>query len=142
MRTTMRVRALAVLGATMAVAACTTPTDTSPTSVQLTGSWRYTGVQTSGARITYDGTLTLSQPSGRTLTGGLDAQAQDAQGIVTRVNGVVSGRVVSESSVDFDVQFPDDIRRHVGSVSGDTIRGNWANSDLTSLGTFTAVRIK
>ena len=142
MKNVIRWSAAAMLGAAIAVAGCTTPTDTSPTNVQLTGSWRYTGVQTSGSRITYDGTLTLSQPSGRTFSGGLDAQAQDAQGIVTRVNGVVSGRVVAESSVDFDLQLPDEIRRHVGSVSADTIKGSWANSDLTSLGTFTAVRVR
>lgn len=142
MRYMIRWSVAAMLGAALVTAACTTPTDTSPTSVQLTGSWRYMGVQTSGARITYDGTMTLSQPSGRTFSGGLDAQAQDAQGIVTRVNGVVSGRVVSESSLDFDLQLSDDVRRHVGSVSADTIKGNWANADLTSLGTFTAVRVK
>lgn len=134
--------ACVALAAAVGVASCTTPTDTSPTSVQLVGSWRYIAAQTSGTRVTYDGTLTITQQSGRTFSGGIDAQATGPQGNVTRVNGVVSGRVVSESSLDFDFQLPDEVRRHVASVSADTIKGSWANADLTSLGAFTAVRVR
>ena len=62
------------------------------------------------------------------------------QGNILRVNGVVSGRVPSNSLVDFDLEFPDDSRRHVGSIVGDTIKGSWASADLSLLGGFTAVR--
>lgn len=130
------------LAALAVAAACTTPTDTSPTQVNLVGAWRYTGAQTSGARVTYNGTLAITQQSGRTFSGGLDAQAVSAQGIVTRVNGVVSGRVLSGNSVDFDLQSTDDVRRHVGTVSADTLKGSWANGDLSLLGVFTAVRVR
>ena len=130
------------LAAFALAAACTTPTDTSPTELNLVGAWRYTGAQTSGQRVTYDGTLTISQQSGRTFSGGLDAQAVSAQGLVTRVNGVVSGRVLSTSSVDFDLQSIDDVRRHVGTVAADTLKGSWANGDLSLLGVFTAVRLR
>ena len=130
------------LAALAMAAACTTPTDTGPTQVNLVGAWRYTGAQTSGTRVTYDGTLAITQQSGRTFSGGLDAQAVSAQGIVTRVNGVVSGRVLSGNSVDFDLQSTDDVRRHVGTVSADTLKGSWANGDLSLLGVFTAVRVR
>ena len=130
------------LAAVALAAACSTPTDTSATTVSLVGAWRYAGAQTSGTRVTYDGTLTITQQSGRTFSGGLDAQAVSAQGMVTRVNGVVSGRVLSSNSVDFDLQSVDDVRRHVGTISADTLKGSWANGDLSLLGVFTAVRVR
>jgi hypothetical protein len=116
--------------------------DPSSTDVQLVGNWHYVAAQTSGNRVMYDGTLVITQQSGRNFAGGLDAQASVPQGGVVRVNGVVSGRIVSSGSVDFDLQLSDDVRRHVGSISRDSITGSWATSDLTALGAFTAVRIK
>jgi hypothetical protein len=133
---------LLALGAAIIASGCTGVSDPGATDVQLLGSWHYVAVQTTGNRVTYDGTLTITQQSGRTFIGGLDAQATVPQGGVVRVNGVVSGRVVSSGSVDFDLQFPDDIRRHVGAVTNDTISGSWATSDLTLLGAFTAVRVR
>ena len=134
-------RAIGILALSLA-AACSSPTDTSPTSVQLMGNWHYTAAQTSGSRVTYDGTLMITQQAGRTFSGGLDVQATSPQGTVVRVNGVVSGRIVSTASVDFDLQLTDDVRRHVGSVAGDTIKGTWATADLATLGAFTAVRVR
>jgi hypothetical protein len=119
---------------------CGSLTDQGAVDVSLVGSWHYTAAQTTGNRVTYDGTLTITQQDGRTFAGGLDAQAVVPQGNVLRVNGVVSGRIPSNSSVDFDLEFPDDLRRHVGSIVGDTIKGSWASSDLSLLGGFTAVR--
>ena len=135
------VRALRIVALSIA-ASCSSPTDTSPTTVQLTGNWHYTAAQTSGTRVTYDGMLMITQQSGRTFSGGLDVQAISPQGAVTRVNGVVSGRIVSTASVDFDLQLTDDVRRHVGTVVGDTIRGTWATADLATLGAFTAARVR
>jgi hypothetical protein len=141
MRMKRLLRILAPLVAA-AVGGCSGLNDPSATDVQLVGSWHYVAAQTSGNRVTYDGTLVISQQEGRTFAGGLDAEATVPQGGVVRVNGVVSGRVVSSSSVDFDLQFPDDVRRPVGSIAGDTITGSWATADLTALGGFTAVRIR
>jgi hypothetical protein len=119
---------------------CGSLTDQGSVDVNLVGTWHYMAAQTTGSRVTYDGTLTITQQQGRTFAGGLDAQAVVPQGNVLRVNGVVSGRIPSSSSVDFDLQFPDDTRRHVGSIAGDTIKGSWASADLSVLGGFTAVR--
>jgi hypothetical protein len=123
-----------------AVYGCGSMTDQGPIDVNLVGNWHYVAAQTTGNRVTYDGTLMITQQQGRTFAGGLDAQAVVPQGNILRVNGVVSGRVPSNSSVDFDLQFPDDSRRHVGSIVGDTIKGSWASADLSLLGGFTAVR--
>lgn len=131
-----------MLAALVFAAACTSPTDSTPTDVQLVGNWHYTAAQTSGPRVTYDGMLAITQQAGRTFSGGLDVQATSPQGTVMRVNGVVSGRVVSTSSVDFDLQLTDDVRRHVGSVVRDSIKGTWATADLSTIGAFTAVRIR
>jgi hypothetical protein len=135
-RTSQYFLALALLGG------CASVTDASPTSVSLRGAWHYTAAQTTGTRVTYDGTLTITQQDGRVFSGGLDAQAVTAQGNVVRVNGVASGRIVSDGTVDFDLQFPDDTRRHVGNIVADTIRGSWASGDLTLLGSWQAVRIR
>jgi hypothetical protein len=134
-------RSIGCLLAAALLAACGSITDQSSTSVNLVGRWHYTAAQTSGNRVTYDGTLTVTQQDGRTFSGGLDAQSVTAQGAVMRVNGVASGRIVSDGSVDFDLQFPDDTRRHVGMLAADTLRGSWASSDLSLLGSWMAVRV-
>ena len=135
-------RRLAGMLLALVTTACASITDQSPTSVDLVGRWHYTAAQTSGNRVTYDGTLTVTQQDGRTFSGGLDAQAVTALGAVLRVNGIASGRIVSDGSVDFDLQYPDDVRRHVGTIVADTLRGSWASADLTLLGSWMAVRIR
>lgn len=136
----MRVRVVWWTALLAATAGCGSVTDQSPVDVRLVGTWHYMAAQTTGNRVTYDGTLTIDQQQGRAFAGGLDAQAVVPQGNVLRVNGVVSGRIPSSTSVDFDLQFPDDTRRHVGVLVGDTIKGSWASADLSLLGGFTAVR--
>jgi hypothetical protein len=125
----------------VAVTACASSTDTGTTSAELGGSWKYTAVQTAPTRVTYAGTLTISQQSGATFAGGLDAEASTPQGDVQRVNGVVSGRVLGTSTVDFDMLIQDVTRRHVGTIRGDSIVGSWATTDLTVAGTYTMARI-
>lgn len=107
----------------------------------LEGTWHYTGVQTSGNRISYDGTVTITQTEGADFSGGLNAESSTPQGAVVQVNGVITGRM-NGNTVDFDLQLGDEVRRHVGTVSasGDSITGSWANQDVTAIGSFTLAR--
>jgi hypothetical protein len=108
----------------------------------LEGTWHYTGVQTSGTRISYDGTVTIGEVHGSDFAGNFDAGSSTPEGNVIRVNGVVTGRV-DGGVLDFDLQLTDDTRRHVGSLNaaGDTVTGTWANADVSSLGSFKMARL-
>ena len=132
---------VAPLVALLCIVSCGgTPAGPNTTGVNLQGAWHYVGLQTSNSRVSYDGTLTMTQQTGTSFTGGLDARSTTPEGIVLQVNAVVSGRLLSATAVDFDVQFIDDTRRHVGTIKGDSIKGNWVNDDLSSLGSFTMAR--
>jgi len=136
------ITAAASLALAFACVSCASSTAPGGASVNLLGRWHYQGTQTSGATIAYDGTVTVTQQSASKFNGDFDAQASTAQGGVVRVSGIVAGVLVTTTSVDFDLNLGDDVRRHVGKISGDSITGAWANDDLSSLGNFTMVRIQ
>lgn len=125
----------------LAIAGCAATTEQSGgSSVNVLGSWRYTAQQTSGPARTWSGMLSIDHQGTSTFSGGLDALVRDQFGGQTQSSGVVTGRVLKGSGVDFDVQEIDDTRRHVASVTGDTMRGSWTNTDQTEVGSFVAVR--
>jgi hypothetical protein len=128
--------------AAVTLAACASSTENGAASADVTGAWKYAGVQTGGNRVTYSGTLTVTQQAGATFAGGLDAESSTPQGVITRVNAVVSGRVLGASAVDFDMQFNDGTRRHVGTIHGDSITGVWATGDQSATGTYTMARVR
>lgn len=118
-------------------AACsdvTSPADASARNVS--GGWSYAAASSDGTTV-LKGTLEITQ-QGSTIAGVLDAQEQDSYG--TRpIRGIMGGRVVADSSVEFDVVLAAGrTRRHVGSFAGDSVRGAWIEtSEARVLGTGT-----
>jgi len=134
-------RSAAILIALIAAAACGSTGTDAGNAAAIAGSWHYVGTQTSGDRIGYDGTLTITQPDGAGFTGNFDFISSTPQGARVEVNGIITGRA-SNGAIDFDLQLTNDTRRHVGNVTADSIKGTWANADLSSIGSFTMARIR
>jgi len=135
------VRGAPCLALALAAVACSSPTDSSPTSIVMVGQWTYSATQTSPVAATLSGVLTVSQQTGRTFAGSLDATQQDALGNVTHLSGVVSGQVVDTTGIEFSVQIGLDGRQHLGSLARDTVRGAWVDQGsggVMSSGSFTA----
>jgi hypothetical protein len=141
----IRLRLVACVPLLLAAGCLAAPTDVTPTSVIVRGSWNYSSVQAGGLTTT-SGTLTLSQDSTVRFTGTLDANEQDSHGQIYRIAAVISGHTIDESLVEFDlVVNPTNTRRHSGVVSGDSLIGTWVQlSDVgvAASGTFRAMRIK
>ncbi len=129
---------LALLGA-----ACLHSTAPLPSLLQLSGAWKYTGVQTAPVRETLTGTLTISRESGTSFQGRLDLVAANQQtGQSSVLGGLVSGSESGTDVIDFDADL-DVTRRHVGQIVADTISGTWigtAPDGTISSGTFRAER--
>lgn len=120
------------------------PTETAPATVIVRGSWNYASVQSGNATIA-NGTLTLSQDSTVRFSGTLDANEQDTHGQLRRIAGVVSGRTLDESLVEFDMVIDAaTTRRHSGAVKGDSLTGSWvqiSDAGIAASGTFRAHRV-
>ncbi|HZF73179.1 MAG TPA: hypothetical protein VEZ51_07095 [Gemmatimonadaceae bacterium] len=135
---------LTLVGATL-VSGCLKSTEPQPSTLQLNGSWNYTGVQTGPARETLSGTLTVSRESGSSFQGRLDLVAVNSQTGQSRVlGGLVSGSESGSDVIDFDADVESNPRRHVGQIVADTISGTWIGSasdgSMTS-GTFRVERV-
>ena len=108
---------------------CLKSTEPQPSLLQLSGSWTYTGVQTSPIQETLSGTLTISLESGTSFQGRLDLVGMNPQTGQSRVlGGLVSGAESSNNVVDFDADLEASPRRHVGQMVADTITGTWVGS--------------
>jgi hypothetical protein len=119
------------------VSGCLQSTEPQPALLDLTGSWSYTGVQSSGVRETLSGTLTVSQESGTSFQGRLDLVALNSQtGQSRAMGGLVSGSGSGVDVIDFDADLESVPRRHVGTIVADTITGTWIGS--SSDGTMTS----
>ncbi|HSQ32206.1 MAG TPA: hypothetical protein VLN49_20260 [Gemmatimonadaceae bacterium] len=120
-------------------------TDGGVAQVTVRGTWSYVAVQ-AGQPVTTEGTLVLTQDSTVRFSGTLDASERDTRGDVRRVIGIVSGRTVDATVVDFDMVLdPTLSRHHTGEVHGDSLSGTWV--DLTdrgvvASGTYHARRIR
>ena len=123
--------ALAMLGA---CSAATAPLS-APTR-NISGRWSY--VASSSDRVTLvTGTLAVTHQDGSTIAGTLDGQEADSYGVARVVRGIVGGRVVADSSVEFDVVLSAGrTRRHIGTFVGDSVRGAWIEaSDVQVIAT-------
>jgi predicted RNase H-like nuclease len=131
----------------VATSSCVSPTgsDTTLALVSVRGTWSYVSTQTGSADAT-TGTLTLSQDSTVRFSGTLDATESDERGQLRHVLAVVSGRTLDATLVDFDLAVdPTVVRRHTGSVRGDSLTGNWfelSDAGVSAAGTFRARRIR
>src|SRR5437764_10283162 len=131
---------LLALGASMLVSGCLKSTEPQASSLQLDGSWNYTGVQTSPVREILSGTLSISRESGTSFQGRLDLIAVSSQTGQQRVlGGLVSGSESASNVIDFDANLETNPRRHVGEQVADTVSGTWVGSSSdgsTVSGTF------
>ena len=127
----------------LACVGCLHSTAPEPSVIQLSGSWKYTGVQTQPVRETLAGTLTVSRESGSSFQGRLDVVATNEQsGQTTVLGGSVGGAESGVNVIDFDADL-DTVRRHVGQIVADTITGTWIGSSADgamSSGTFRVER--
>ncbi|HEY3133718.1 MAG TPA: hypothetical protein VGJ47_03740 [Gemmatimonadaceae bacterium] len=135
---------LMLVGAAL-VSGCLKSTEPQPSTLQLNGSWNYTGIQTGPVRETLSGTLTISRESGSSFQGRLDLVAVNSQTGQSRVlGGLVSGSESGNDVIDFDADVESNPRRHVGQIVADTISGTWVGSasdgTMTS-GTFRVERV-
>lgn len=126
----------------LSATACLKSTDPQPSSLQLAGTWSYTGVQSNPVRENLTGTLTISRESGTSFQGMLEAVSINPQSGVSRpIGGPVSGSEENGRVIDFDADIESITRRHVGEIVADTITGTWvgSSSDGTVIsGTFRA----
>jgi len=141
-----RGRRFGIAAVLLSAASClSAPTETAPATVIVRGSWSYASVQSGNATIA-NGTLVLSQDSTVRFTGTLDANEQDSHGQLRRIAGVVSGRTIDESLVEFDMVIdPITTRRHSGAVKGDSLTGSWvevSDAGIGASGTFRARRVQ
>jgi hypothetical protein len=120
--------ALSIVG-TLLVSGCLKSTEPQPSTLELNGTWNYTGIQTGPVRETLSGTLTISRESGSSFQGRLDLVAINSQTGESRVlGGLVSGSESASDVVDFDADVESSPRRHVGQIVADTISGTWVGS--------------
>jgi len=135
---------LTLVGAAL-VSGCLKSTEPQPSTLQLNGSWNYTGIQTGPVREALSGTLTISRESGSSFQGRLDLVAVNSQTGQSRVlGGPVSGSESGGDVIDFDADVETNPRRHVGQIVADTVSGTWVGSatdgTMTS-GTFRVERV-
>lgn len=143
-RASARFCAATVIAASLSPSACLKSTEPQPSTLQLSGTWSYTGLQTSPVTETLVGTLTVSRESGTSFQGRLDLVGTNSQSGQTRVlGGLVSGSESSGNVIDFDADLETTPRRHVGEIVADTITGTWvgegSNGSMSS-GTFRVER--
>jgi hypothetical protein len=132
-------RSAAVLIPTLIACGCSFPTDPAGAVADVRGTWHYSGDQAAPA-LTLDGTLLISTQRDDVIGGQLSWQEQGVAGGVRSDGGPVSGRVIEDSDVDFDVLLAATERRHVGRITGDTIRGAWIEVSSGRSGNFVAVK--
>jgi hypothetical protein len=124
--------------------ACLRSTGPQPSQIQLSGSWNYTGVQTSPVRETLSGTLTIAGESGTSFQGRIDLVGVNQSGQSRILGGLVSGAEQGTDVIDFDANVETIPRRHVGQIVADTITGTWIGSapaGIVSSGTFRVERV-
>jgi hypothetical protein len=131
------------LACVLLASACLQSTAPQPSVLQLSGAWKYTGVQTVPVHAALTGTLTISRESGTSFQGRLDLISADQQtGQSSVLGGLVSGSASGTDVIDFDADL-DLVRRHVGQIVADTITGTWIGSapdGTMSSGTFRVER--
>jgi hypothetical protein len=130
---------LRLAAAALLATGCSLATDPVGEVADLRGTWRYSGDQTAPA-LTLEGTLTITAQSADVISGQLSWQEQAAGGGTRTDGGPVSGRVIETTDVDFDVILGAVERRHVGRITGDTVRGAWIELTSGKSGNFLAIR--
>jgi len=120
-------------------AACTLPGEPAAESAIVRGQWALTGTQ-AAPQATLSGTLMVQSQSGDLVSGTAAWDERDSFGVVRSAGGSLSGRVIGEQDVDFDILMDGVVRRHVGRLRADTMEGSWVQLSDGRTGSFRAVR--
>ena len=134
---------LAVALATGLASSCASPTDSAGhDGASLVGRWSFTAAQTTPESAELVGTLEITSSRGAGFDGRLDAVLVDGAGTARRVGGVVTGRRLDGVTVDFDAFLSGGARRHLGTLAGDSLRGQWVEPSESGIasGSFVARR--
>jgi len=124
----------ALLALAAGMVACS-PGDCPPPPATVLGAWTYSATQTAPSMATLGGILTL-QPGCPGFQGILDGTQNDGVGLATPVHVVVTGQMLGTTSVDFDASG----RRHLGTITNDSMRGTWFEQASGGNGSFLAVK--
>ncbi|MCE9603152.1 MAG: hypothetical protein K8S21_13185 [Gemmatimonadetes bacterium] len=120
---------------------CSLPGEPAADSAIVRGEWAFTGTQTA-PQATLTGSLTIQTQTGDLITGSAGWDERDGFGVVRSAGGPVSGRVIGEQDVDFDIESDGVTRRHVGRIRADTMDGSWVQFGDGRTGSFRAVRAR
>ncbi len=128
----------------MVVAGCTSSTSPSRIALDIAGTWQYVGHEASPTPATIDGHVAFTVDSTGTFTGDFAATVTVAGDPGTTLEGPLTGQSLDRQSLSWDVALsPQVVRRHVGTVAGDSMTGSWVDetgSGPGASGDFTAVR--
>jgi hypothetical protein len=123
------------------VGACDSPTSNDDVGVNVLGSWQYLATQAVPA-LEIEGALQITEQDGRFFSGTAAFTETDVQGTKRTRGGALSGRVIGDDVVDFDVHIDVQTRRHVARIVADSVGGTWSAAGVAGLsGPFSARRI-
>lgn len=125
--------------ALIVLASCSLSTENSEPVADVRGTWTYSGSQVTPA-LQFAGTLFITGQSGDQIAGTLSWTEQDGLGNVLVRGGEVTGTVIANTDIDFDVTLADEVRRHIAVITADTLAGIWANTAAAKSGDFRAQR--
>jgi hypothetical protein len=137
-------RALRAAFAGALAVACASPTEATGSSTLVNGTWSYFATNAAAPTV-INGSLSFTARGGSTFGGSLDGTESGEPSGDRRVVGIVSGRVLDSTLVDFDLTLAGDALRHVGTVRGDSLIGTWvemSSGGVVASGAFRARRVK
>ena len=133
-----------VLANSYAATACLPAATEAGGVTPLEGRWDISGTGAGGVTAAFQGSWTVKSVSVSTFSGSVDVLETSSAVGQRRLSGPITGRMASASATEFDLVLGNVSRRHVGTVQGDTVRGNWfdvnGGGSIEASGTFRAVR--
>ena len=133
----MTFRTIALAG--LLLGGCALPSGPDRTAADVRGDWEFSAEQVAPS-VTIEGVLRIEGQDGDLIVGSASWEERDALGNVQLGGGPVTGRVIGESDVDFDILIGANARRHVARLDADTMAGSWVQPGSSAAGTWRAVR--
>jgi hypothetical protein len=129
----------AMLLAVALLSGCALPSGPERTAADVRGEWEFSAEQVAPS-LSIEGVLRIESQDGELIVGSASWEERDALGVVHLGGGPVTGRVIGESDVDFDILVGAIARRHVARLDADTMAGSWVQPASSAAGTWRAVR--